>query len=269
MDASTLSALCAQVEKVARRAGSFLLQETGRVSQEQIEEKSLNSLVSYVDRTAEEMIVSELKALLPEADFLTEEETVDHGTDATHRWIIDPLDGTTNFLFGLPCFSVSIALEVEGELLLGVVYEPNRQECFSAWSGGGAFLNGQAMKVRNNDQLPKALLATGFPYYNFAQMEQYISLFQHLAQNTRGIRRWGSAAIDLAYTAAGRYDGFYEYGLNAWDIAEGIVLVREAGGIATDFAGTDGACKKGEIVAASSALHATLLAQVQEHMKVE
>ena len=108
----------------------------------------------------------ELKALLPEADFLTEEETVDHNTNASHRWIIDPLDGTTNFLFGLPCFSVSIALETDGELVLGVVYEPNREECFSAWAGGGAYLNGQAIKVRSNEQLAKSLLATGFPYYD-------------------------------------------------------------------------------------------------------
>ncbi|MEL7247297.1 MAG: inositol monophosphatase family protein [Bacteroidota bacterium] len=268
MDTSTLAHLCTQVENVAREAGLFLMQEIGRVNQDQIEEKSLNSLVSYVDRTAEEMIVADLTALLPEAGFLTEEETTNQDTNTPQRWIIDPLDGTTNFLFGLPCFSVSIALEVEKELVLGVVYEPNRQECFSAWAGGGAHLNGQPIKVRSNDQLAKSLLATGFPYYDYSRMEPYINLFRHLAKNTRGIRRWGSAAIDLAYTAAGRFDGFYEYSLNAWDVAAGIVLVREAGGIVTDFSGQNDSLNNGEIVAASAAIHDLLLAQVQQHIGV-
>mgnify|MGYP000479888666 CR=1 FL=1 len=266
MDKSALAQLCQQVEKVAQTAGAFLLQESGKVSQDQIEEKGLNSLVSYVDRTAEEMIVDGLQKLLPEASFLTEEETVDQSATAAARWIIDPLDGTTNFLFGLPCYSVSIALEQEGELVLGVVYEPNRKECFSAWHKGGAYLNGKAIQVRQNESLPKALLATGFPYYDYSRMENYLALFRHLAQNTTGIRRWGSAAIDLAFTACGRFDGFYEYSLNAWDVAAGIVLVREAGGMVTDFAGKEESLQNGEIVAGSSALHAKLLGAVQDHM---
>lgn len=267
MDQSDLARLCTQVEQLAQSVGAFLLQESGKVSQEQIEEKGLNSLVSYVDRTAEEMIVKGLRQLLPEADFLTEEETVAQATAAASRWIIDPLDGTTNFLFGLPCYSVSIALELEGQLVLGVVYEPTRKECFSAWHNGGAYLNGTAIQVRQNKLLPKALLATGFPYYDYSRMDNYMALFRHLAQNTTGIRRWGSAAIDLAFTACGRFDGFYEYGLNAWDVAAGMVLVREAGGIVTDFSNKDGSLKNGEIVAASSALHSALLHAVQDHMQ--
>lgn len=266
MDASALAELCQQVEQVARNAGAFLLQESGKVTQEQIEEKTLNSLVSYVDRTAEEMIVEGLRQILPAADFLTEEETVAQSSTANARWIIDPLDGTTNFLFGLPCYSVSIALEHEGELVIGVVYEPTRSECFSAWRNGGAYLNGTAIQVRQNELLPRALLATGFPYYDYSKMDNYLSLFRHLAQNTTGIRRWGSAAIDLAFTACGRFDGFYEYSLNAWDVAAGIVLVREAGGIVTDFGGLQQSLANGEIVAASTALHSKLLQTVQEHM---
>ena len=267
MDAASLAPLCSQVEKVARAAGAFLLQEAGRVRPDQIEEKSLNSLVSYVDRTAEEMIVKDLRTLLPGADFLTEEDTVTATRQSDLRWIIDPLDGTTNFLFGLPCYSVSIALEAAGELVLGVVYEPNRDECFSAWKQGGCFLNGKKVGVRQNADLSRSLLATGFPYYDYSRMEKYLDLFKHFAKNTRGIRRWGTAAIDLAFTACGRFDGFYEYSLNAWDVAAGIVLVREAGGIVTDFSGLDQCLENGEIVAGSGALHEGLLGAVQTYMK--
>lgn len=266
MDISTLNKLCREVAQLARQVGQFLQQEAGRVGLEQIEEKSLNSLVSYVDRTAEEMIVKGLKVILPEAGFLTEEGTVAQTHTTSERWIIDPLDGTTNFLFNLPCYSVSIALESESQLVLGVVYEPSRDECFSAWQGGGCFLNDKRIKVKTNDRLAHSLLATGFPYYDYSRMDNYLELFKHLAQNTRGIRRWGSAAIDLAYTACGRYDGFFEYSLNAWDVAAGMVLVREAGGIVTDFQGEDNSTNNGEIVAGSNALQPTLLKSVQSYL---
>lgn len=264
MDSSFLAKITKEVEKIAREAGNFLMSELGKVKAGQIEEKSLNSLVSYVDRQTEEQIVEGLRSILPSAVFLTEEETVSQ-IKGDQRWIIDPLDGTTNFLFGLPCFSVSIALEAAGELVLGVVYEPNRQECFSAWQGGGCWLNGQAVATRKNTQLTQSLLATGFPYYDYSRMEAYLELFKDLAQNTRGIRRWGSAAIDLAYTACGRYDGFFEYSLNAWDVAAGVVLVREAGGMVTDFSGAQGFLQNGEIVAGSMAIQQELVKRIQQH----
>ena len=260
-----LAQLSLQVKEVALRAGHFLRQELGKVSSQQIEEKSLNSLVSYVDRQAEEMIVAGLQQLLPQAGFLTEEETVSQ-TSAEQRWIIDPLDGTTNFLFGLPCFSVSIALESEGELVIGVVYEPNRDECFVAWRNGGAWLNDLPIRVRNNDQLAKSLLATGFPYYDYSRLPGYMTLFAELAQQTTGIRRWGSAAIDLAYTAAGRYDVFFEYSLNAWDIAAGILLVKEAGGRVSDFNGADNSLSNGEIIAGNIGIHPLLMKKIELHL---
>lgn len=260
-----LATLTQNVCHTAKTTGAFIREQIGRVHNEQIEEKSLNSLVSYVDQEAERRIVADLRAILPTAAFLTEEATVAQSS-AEYRWIIDPLDGTTNFLFELPCFAVSIALERNGKLILGVVYEIGRDECFYAWQDGGAWCNDKRIYCRKNGELAQSLLATGFPYYDYSRMEPYLALFRDLMQHTRGIRRWGSAATDLAYTACGRYDGFFEYSLNAWDIAAGIVLVREAGGICTDFAGGGGSLLNGEIVAASRTLHSELLAKVDLHL---
>ncbi len=268
MSTINLELLTQDVCSIAQQTGAFLLAELGKVSTTQIEEKSLNSLVSYVDKTAEEKIVDGLKKLLPNAGFLTEEETVEQ-TNATYRWIIDPLDGTTNFLFGLPCFAVSIALEKEGELVLGVIYEPNKKECFYAWKGGGAWCNEQIIHCRKNRALKHSLLATGFPYYDYSKMEQYIKLFTILIQNCRGIRRWGSAAVDLAYVACGRYDGFFEYSLNSWDIAAGVIIIQEAGGIVTDFGGKNGALNSGEVVAGGIDFQKVLLEYVKAFMTPE
>lgn len=261
-----LELLTQKVCLLAKQTGAFLLAELGKVSTTQIEEKSLNSLVSYVDKAAEEQIVEGLKKLLPHAGFLTEEETVEQ-TNATFRWIIDPLDGTTNFLFGLPCFAVSIALECEGILQLGVIYEPNKDECFYAWKGGGAWCNGHTISCRENTELKHSLLATGFPYYDYSQAKQYMKLFASLIQNCRGIRRWGSAAVDLAYVACGRYDGFFEYSLNSWDIAGGLIIIEEAGGIVTDFEGKNSSLSNGEVVAGGAAFQKVLFEQVQKYMK--
>ena len=265
MSEKELASLTEAVSLIAKQTGVFLLGELGKVSATQIEEKSLNSLVSYVDKSAEEKIVAGLKKLLPNAGFLTEEETVEQ-TNATCRWIIDPLDGTTNFLFGLPCFAVSIALECEGVLQLGVIYEPNREECFYAWKGGGAWCNGETIRCRENRELKNSLLATGFPYYDYSRTEQYMKLFTFLIQNCRGIRRWGSAAIDLAYVACGRYDGFFEYSLNSWDIAAGLIIIEEAGGIVTDFEGKNGSLQSGEVVAGGKAFQPNLLQKVKGFM---
>lgn len=257
--------LCQQTLPLIRQTGAFIRAELGRVSQTAIEEKSLNSLVSYVDRQAEEQLVQGLSTLLPAAGFLTEEETVDQ--EQQHfRWIIDPLDGTTNFLFQVPNFAISVALEAGGELVLGVVYEINRDECFYAWQDGGAFLNGQAIRCRANDNVADSLFATGFPYYDYRQLERYLKVLSHLVQRSRGIRRLGAAALDLAYVAAGRFDGFYEYTLQAWDVAAGIVLIREAGGVVTDFSGGNSCLENGEIVAGSVAIQPQLLSIVQGHL---
>ncbi|HMQ46972.1 MAG TPA: inositol monophosphatase family protein [Saprospiraceae bacterium] len=249
-----LAELCEACCLVAASVGRFIRQELGRVEGQQVETKSLNSLVSYVDKQAEEQLVQALSALLPESGFLTEEGTVAEDSSQALRWIIDPLDGTTNFLHQVPIFSISIALQQAGEIVLGVVYEANRQECFYAWKGGGAFLNGQPIRVSGQTQLADSLLATGFPYYDYGHLSAYLRILEYFVQHTRGIRRLGSAAVDLAYTACGRFDGFYEYGLHAWDLAAGVLLVQEAGGKVSDFKGGDDYLFGEELIAASPAI---------------
>jgi myo-inositol-1(or 4)-monophosphatase len=250
-----LANICQQAVRLAEQTARFLRQELGNVSTNQIEEKALNSLVSYVDKTAEAQLVEGLKAITPGCSFLTEEDTVEN-TEGDLRWIVDPLDGTTNFLFQLPVFSISLGLEVEGALVLGIVYEVNQSEAFYAWKGGGAYLNGRPVRVSQRPSLPESLLATGFPYYDYDQTQAYLKALEHFMQHTRGIRRFGSAAVDLAYVACGRFDGFFEYSLQPYDVAGGALIVQEAGGVVTDFNGGGNWLHGGEMLA-SNALIAT------------
>ena len=242
---------------IAKEAGRFIADERISFGSDKIEYKGLNNLVSYVDKTAEEIIVRGLSQILPEAGFITEEETVSQ-SDALFRWIIDPLDGTTNFIHGLPVFAVSIALVEKDSPVLGVVYEVNSDECFSAIKGSGAFLNNVPISVSQVSKLEDSLLATGFPFYEFQDLSEYLNIMKDFMQNTHGLRRMGSAAIDLAYTACGRFDGFFEYNLNAWDVAAGILLVEEAGGRVSNFSGGGNPVFDGEVVAAG-AVHKEML----------
>lgn len=251
-----------QAARVAAAAGRFLRQELGQVQQAQIEEKSLNSLVSYVDKEAEARLVSQLAKLAPGCTFFTEEDSVEN-EDSDLQWIIDPLDGTTNFLYELPVFSVSLALRAEGELVLGVVHEVNREESFYAWAGGGAYCNGKRIHCSQRPSLAQSLIATGFPYYDYAHTAAYLEVLRHFMEHTRGIRRLGSAAVDLAYTACGRFDGFFEYSLQPYDVAGGVVLVQEAGGVATDFSGGSGYLFGGEMVASNTAIAPDFLSVIQ------
>ena len=221
---------------VVRRAADYIRGACGQVKAASAEEKSHNSLVSVVDRTAEGILTQGLGALLPGSGFLTEEETVAQSEQGL-RWIIDPLDGTTNFLFGVPLFTVSVALEREGKLVLGIVHDVMADEQFVAWQGGGAWCNGKPIRVSETPELAHSLLATGFPYYDYGRTPAYLEVLGSFMRKTRGIRRLGSAALDLAWTACGRFDAFYEYGLHPWDVAGGTVLVREAGGLVSDFDG--------------------------------
>jgi len=235
-----------EIETVAK----FIKGEIKKVENINIETKSLNSLVSYVDKNAEIQLVEKLSELLPEATFLTEEETIEN-TESDLRWIIDPLDGTTNFLHQIPFFAISVALESKGEIVLGVVYEVNRDECFYAWKNGGAFLNDSRIHVSNRKDLSNSLIATGFPYYDYQGVEPYFKALEFFMKNTRGIRRLGAAALDLAYVACGRFDAYYEYSINAWDVAAGAILVKEAGGKLADFEGGDNYIYSQQIIAAS------------------
>jgi myo-inositol-1(or 4)-monophosphatase len=230
-----------------------------------VEAKGHNDFVSHVDRTSERMIVDALRTLLPDAGFITEEGTarMDH---RPLKWVIDPLDGTTNFIHGVPFFAVSIGLVDGINPILGVVHELGRMETFTATAGGGAYMNGSPIHVSQSPTVAQSLLGTGFPYTDFGQMERYLDLFRHLMQHSRGLRRPGSAATDLAYVACGRFDGFFEYGLSPWDVAAGACLVREAGGTVTDFAGGDTYINGRQIVAANALTHGELRSTVARFM---
>lgn len=237
MDSVKLQLLLAKVISTARDAGQWILAERlENFKHDKVESKGLNDLVSYVDKSAELRIVNELSNHFP-AGFIVEENTV--SSKQEYNWIVDPLDGTTNFVHGIPCYAVSIALEHKGEVILGVVYEPNRDECFYATKNSGSFLNMQQIRVSQNKYLKDSLIATGFPIYNFEKIDPYLKTLEQLMRNTHGVRRIGAAAADLCYLACGRVDGFFEYNLNAWDVAAGALIVKEAGGTVCDFKGGD------------------------------
>lgn len=256
-----LETVCKQVVEIARKTGQLIGEERKRFSQSSVEKKGARDLVSYVDVTAEKMIVAALKEVLPEAGFLTEEKTI-VDSDVTYTWIIDPLDGTTNFVHGIPVYAVSIGLKKFDELIIGVVYEVNLEECFYAWKKGGAWLNGHPISVSDTGEMQNALCATGFPYNNFPQTERFFKTLAYLFQNTRGVRRFGSAAVDLAYVACGRLDAFYEYNLNPWDVAGGALVVEEAGGTVSDFSGGKNFLFGKEMIATNKNLHREFLSKV-------
>ena len=251
MQNQDLDALCCRVCGLVSEVGDFIRAEMGKVQPGQVELKALNSLVSYVDKEAELRLVQGLSEMLPGSRFLTEEETSTDSAEADSpwRWIVDPLDGTTNFLHQIPFFSVSVALQYQEETVIGVVLEVTRQELFYAWRNGGAYLNGQPIEVSRVERLSEALLATGFPYHDFGRVEHYLKLLALLFPRTRGLRRLGSAALDLAYVACGRFEAFFEYSLSPWDVAAGAFLVREAGGRVGNFAGQPDELFGGEILA--------------------
>jgi len=259
-----LEKLTNEVITLAKEVAEFIREEDKHFDQQHIEHKGLNNLVSYVDKTSEQKIVKKLAELLPEAGFITEEETINK-TGESFNWIVDPLDGTTNFIHGLPAYCISIALQQDNELVLGVVYEICQDECFYAWKNGGAYLNGKRISVSGNDAIGKSLIATGFPYYDFEKLERYIEVFRILTQQCHGLRRIGSAAMDMAYTACGRFDAYFEYNINLYDIAAGVVLVREAGGEVVNFAGKDEFVTSREVLASNGKVGKPMLEVIQEH----
>jgi myo-inositol-1(or 4)-monophosphatase len=252
-----LTALLPQVVTLVKSVGRFIRTEAENFDRTRMESKhGFNNLVSYVDKEAEQKLVDELKKLLPQAGFLAEEGT----TPVAHsgyRWIIDPLDGTTNFMHNLPPYAVSVALADGDRLLLGVVYEIGRDECFHALLHHGAFCNNRSIKVSPINRLSESLLATGFPYSQPDKQDAYLDIIKKFLDNTHGIRRFGSASVDLAYVACGRIEGFFEYNLNAWDVAAGALIVMEAGGTVTDFSGKENYLHGGELIAAGP-VHASM-----------
>ncbi len=246
-----LKDICEKVINVARETGSFIRSERKSFSSDKIETKGIHNYVSYVDKKAELMLVSRLAEILPGAGFIAEEGTGSKNESGLN-WIVDPLDGTTNFIHGLPPHSVSIALADNNRIVMGVVYEVNLDECFYSWDGAGAFLNGKEIRVSDTARVRDSLIATGFPYTAFDRMPSFLVSFEYFMKNSHGLRRLGSAAVDLAYVACGRFDAFYEFGLSPWDVAAGSFLVQQAGGRVSDFSGGGNYLFGRELVAANS-----------------
>lgn len=249
----------AAVKELSREVGLFLKTEQDYILEADIEFKGrTNDLVSRADKEAETLFVEALERLIPEAGFIAEEGTSTKKGER-YNWIIDPLDGTTNYLYGIPCYCTSVAL-IDGDVLvLGVIYDPEQDECFSAVKGHGAQLNGEPIRVSRQTDLIKSLIATGFPYDNRGRQREYLDILEKVNRSTRGIRRLGSAALDLAYVACGRFDAFYEYGLNPWDCAAGTLIILEAGGQVTDFQGKEDYLFGSNILSSNGKIHSEML----------
>lgn len=258
--------VCRKTISIAVEAGRLLKEERSKFRIDAIETKGLHDFVSYVDRASEELIVKELVNLVPDAGFITEEGTVE-AEDKFYRWVIDPLDGTTNFIHGISPFAVSIALMEGNEIVIGVVYEVSLDECFYAWKDSQAFLNGVPIKVSAAPTVHDSLIATGFPYYDFSKTAEYLLLLEFFMRNSHGVRRLGSAATDLSYVAAGRFDAFYEYSLQSYDVAAGSFIVKQAGGFVCDFDGKDNYIFGKEIVACNPLLKDEFSGLVKKYLK--
>ncbi len=240
-----------KVITLSKKVGSYLRIEQKKLQQTDIEKKGSHDFVSYVDKTAEKMLVEELHNIFPEAGFIVEENTVSK-QESEYYWIVDPLDGTTNFIHNFAPFAISIALMHNNEIILGVVYEVGNNECFYATKGNGAFLNGEKIHVSKSNTIADSIIATGFPYYDYSKISGFFKALEYFVKNSHGIRRFGTAATDLAYIACGRFDGYFEYSLHAWDVAAGSLLVKEAGGFVSDFSGKDNYIFGKEIIATNS-----------------
>jgi len=247
--------------EASRLAGEVILNNLGKLSSQDIHLKKTSDFVTYVDKASEQSIIKTIREHYPHHKLLAEESIKEAGTQ-DYLWIIDPLDGTTNYIHGYPVFSVSIALHFDNDAILGVVFDPLRNDLFSAEKGKGAYLNGNALAVSSVDTMKDSLIATGFPFRNKHLTDQYLRLFKQVFHKVSDLRRSGSAALDLAYLACGKCDGFFEIGLSPWDMAAGCLIVKEAGGVVTDFRGGPNFLTTGNIVAGNTAIHHELLKDV-------
>lgn len=254
--------------RAARRAGEIIVRAVERLDRVRIDDKGRNDYVTEIDQAAEREIVQQLKRAYPTHSFVGEEFGVVEGSDPDYRWFIDPLDGTTNFIHGIPHYAVSIACTYKGRLEHGVVFDPIKLEEFTASRGRGAQLNGRRIRVSGRQSMEGAIIGTGIPFNGFAfdNMDPYLASLHELAGQSSGIRRLGAASLDLAYVAAGRFDAFWEMNLKPWDIAAGILLIKEAGGLASDFNGVENYMESGHVVTATPKLVKPLLQVVQKHL---
>ena len=266
------SPLMTVMMNAARKAGRSLVRDFGEVEQLQVSIKGPANFVSAADHRAEDIIYQELAKSRPGFGFIMEERGHVDGSDKSHRWVVDPLDGTTNFLHSNPLFAISIGLERDGQIVAGLIYNPVLDEMFMAEKGKGAFLadrtgRDRRLRVAARKKLEDALITTGIPHRGRPRHDRFLRESEHLMKEVSGIRRTGSAATDLAWVAAGRFDAYYEHSLGPWDIAAGAVIVREAGGIVTDLKGGDKMLETGDVIAANGAIHKELLVALAEAMK--
>lgn len=254
--------------RAARRAGDLIIRHLNQLDAIKVDSKGRNDFVSEVDRMAEQDIIRTVQKSYPDHAFLAEESGA--SGDAEYVWIIDPLDGTTNFLHGFPVFCVSIAVMHRGRIEHGVIYDPLRQELFTTSRGAGATVDGRRMRVSDTRVLSNSLLGTGFPFRTDpASLDPYMAMLRAAFCETAGVRRPGAAALDLAYVAAGRLDGFWEIGLNIWDLAAGALMIQESGGLITDLGGRDGWQQSGNVVAGNPKIHEALLKLIEPHLTPE
>lgn len=267
MDLNTneLERIYRQVKDLSSEVGDFMRNESKSFSAGRVETKGVHDYVSYVDKGAEEKLIKGLSTILPQAGFITEEETIKRETKE-FTWIIDPLDGTTNFIHGLPPYSISIALVSESKTLFGLVLEVISEECFYAWESGPAMLNGAEIHVSDVGSINDSLVATGFPYSNYERFGPFMDSLIYFMRNTHGVRRLGSAAVDLVYVACGRLDAFWEYSLNPWDVAAGAFIIQQAGGKVSDFSGGQNWLFGKEIVASNAVVFKEFQKLVEQFM---
>lgn len=246
-----LKKICKQVREITIEAGIFVKENINEISEKNIDKKGVHDYVTFVDKTTEKFLVDLLMPLVPGAGFIVEEKTVDIKGEI-FNWVIDPLDGTTNYIHGLAPYAVSVALMKENEILIGVVYEIDKEECFYTWKDAPSYLNGKKINVSDVKNVNNSLIATGFPYYDYKRIKPFLTTLEYLMNNSHGIRRLGSAATDLAYVACGRFEAFYEYSLSPWDVAAGALIVKNAGGKLCDFSGGEDFVFGREIIASNS-----------------
>jgi myo-inositol-1(or 4)-monophosphatase len=259
----TPSALLKVMIESVRKAARGLTRDFGEVAELQVSRKGAADFVSAADLKAEQTLFEELTRVRPGYGFLGEERGEIAGTDKTHRWIVDPLDGTTNFLHGIPHFAINVALERDGQVVAAVTYNPVTHDLFWAERGRGAFMNDKRLRVSARTKLDEAVIATGIPFLGHGQHARFLKELHQLSQRVAGVRRFGAAALDLAWVAAGRFDGFWERDLGAWDIAAGVLLVTEAGGVVSDVDGGEAVLSEGSICAGAPGLHALMLERLR------
>lgn len=249
--------------EAALETGKYLKESVGKVLEVESKYGQETNLVTQIDKNAEEIIINKIRKKYPDHDFLAE-ESGSHNKQSEYRWVIDPLDGTLNFTHGIPLFSVSIAVEKQGEIVAGVVYEPNLDELFTAEKGKGAFLNKKPIRVSKVDSLIESMMVTGFPYTIRDNPDNAVQHFVNLLMKVQGVRRLGSAAVDLCYVACGRFEGFWEVSLNAWDMAAGILFIEEAGGRFTDFRGAPSSIYNKQVLATNGLIHDKVVEVLQQ-----